>query len=135
MQPSQTKLSASVFWIIWFAIFNGLFMLQFFAAGGIPKGENEGDAPATMVVIAGALALVSMIIRFLVIPKLDSLEKLLPTMIVGLALAESVGIIGMFFIGKDFPETRLALFVAAVSAVAAFAPVYVNALLVRKKMR
>lgn len=131
----QKPPAALVFWIIWFAIFNGLFILQFFAAGGIPKGDNEGDAPMAIILIAGALALVSVVVRFVIIPKIGTLEKLLPAMIVGLALAESVGIIGMFLIGKEFPETRLALFVASVSAVAAFAPVYVTALVDREKMR
>ncbi len=131
----QNQTKPLVFWIIWFAIFNGLFFLQFFAAGGIPKGENEGEAPLAFVAIAGALALASMVIRFLVIPKLDTLEKLLPAMLFGLALAESVGIVGMFLIGKQFPETRLALFVTSVSAAAAFAPIYVHALLARKEMR
>ena len=124
-----------VFWIIWFAIFNGLFLLQFFVGGGIPKGENEGDAPMAMIAAAGALALASMAVRFVVIPRLDTVEKLLSAMLVGLALGEAVGFIGMFMIGKEFPETRLALFVVSVSAVVAFAPVYVTALLDREKLR
>ncbi len=138
MNPSGNKQEAPktiVFWVIWFAIFNGLFILQFFAAGGIPKGENEGDPPMAMVAAAGGLAFVAMLIRFFVIPKLDSLEKMLPAMLIGLALAESVGMIGMFVVGKEFPETRLSLFVASVSAVAAFAPIFVQALLNRQKMR
>ena len=138
MNPSVNRQEAPkiiVFWLIWFAIFNGLFILQFFAAGGIPKGENVGDAPMALIAVAGGLAFVAMLIRFFVIPKMDTMEKLLPAMLIGLALAEAVGIIGMFLVGKEFPETRLALFVASVSAVAAFAPIYVQALLNRKKMR
>ncbi len=127
--------SALVFWIIWFAILNGLFMIQLFAAGGIPKGENEGDAPAIFVMLAGALALGAMAIRFLVIPRLGTVEKLMPAMIIGLALADGVGMTGMFLVGREFPETRLALFVVSVSAVVAFAPIYVTALREREKMR
>ncbi|MDP4781526.1 MAG: hypothetical protein NWR51_10605 [Akkermansiaceae bacterium] len=127
--------SAIVFWVIWFAILNGLFIILFFAAGGIPEGKNQGEAPLAFVAVAGLLILIAMSIRFFVIPKLDSYEKLLPAMIVGLALAESVGIIGMFVIGKEFPETQLALFVVSVSAVVTFAPFYVSGLAERKKMR
>lgn len=133
--PSKQPPVPFVFWVIWFAIFNGLFIIQFFAAGGIPKGENVGDAPMTLIAIAGGLAFVSMIVRFIIIPKIDVIEKLLSAMIIGLALAESVGIIGMFLVGKEFPETRLALFITSISAVAAFAPVYVHALLNRKRER
>jgi hypothetical protein len=55
-------------------------------------------------------------------------------MIVGLALAEAIGIIGMFVVGKEFPETRIALFVTSVSLVTAFAPAYVHSLSERQKM-
>lgn len=126
---SVSRPPAFVFWIIWFAIFNGLFILQFFAAGGIPSGENQGEAPLVLVAVAGFLALASMAICFLVIPKMDSLTKLMPTMIIGLALGESIGILAMFVIGREFPETRLALFVVSVSTVATFAPFYVSAVI------
>lgn len=134
MNQSPNPPATFVFWIIWFAVFNGLFMIQFFVGGGIPKGENDGEAPAAMIAVAGALVIVSVVIRFLVIPKLQTVEKLMPAMIIGLALAEAVGFIGIFLIGKEFPETRMALFVTSASAIAAFAPIYVNALLDRKRV-
>ena len=104
-----------VFWIIWFAIFNGLFILLFFAAGGIPKGNNEGEAPLGIICGAAALTVASVAIRFLLIPRIKDPVKLLPAMIVGLALAEGIGIIGMFAVGKELPETRIALFITSVS--------------------
>ena len=124
-----------VFWIIWFAIFNGLFILQFFAAGGFPSGSNERDAPLWSVAVPAALLVVAMMIRFIIIPKITNIVALLPAMVVGLALSEGVGILGMFALGKEFPETRMALFVTSVCAVVVFAPVYANALLVNEKMR
>jgi len=124
-----------VFWIIWFAIFNGLFILQFFAAGGFPSGSNEGDAPLWSVAAPTGLLVVAMLIRFIVIPKISDITTLLTAMIVGLALSEAVGIIGMFALGREFPQTRMALFVTSVSAVVAFVPVYANALLAKEKMR
>jgi hypothetical protein len=127
--------AALVFWIIWFAILNGLFILLFLAAGGIPKGVNEGEAPWGVVVVAGMLAAVSMAIRFLHIPRISEPAKLLPAMIVGLAMAEGIGIIGMFLVGKELPQTRLALFFTAVSVVVVYAPFYVHQLAGRRKMR
>jgi hypothetical protein len=132
-QPNSPK--ASVFWIIWFAIFNGLFILLFLAAGGIPKGSNEGDVPMGIIGLAALLTVVSVAIRFLLIPKIKDPGKLLPVMILGLALAEAIGIIGMFAVGREFPETRIALFVTSVSVVTVFAPVYVHSLSERQKMR
>jgi len=54
-----------------------LFILQFFAAGGIPKGDNKGDAPMAIILIAGALALVSVVIRFVIVPKIFSKSGIL----------------------------------------------------------
>lgn len=123
-----------IFWIIWFAIFNGLFILQFFAAGGFPSGSNEGDVPLWAVAVPAGLLVVAMVIRFLVIPKISSIVALLPAMIIGLALSEGIGILGMFALGKEFPETRMALFITSVCAVVAYMPIYANALLIKEKM-
>lgn len=132
---AQATPAAAIFWIIWFAILNGLFILLFLAAGGIPRGENVGEPPTVLVVAAGVAAAASMGIRFLLLPRITDPAKLLPVMIVGLALAEGVGILGMFAVGRDFPETRIALFLASVSAVVVYAPFYVHRLDERRKMR
>ncbi len=124
-----------VFWVIWFAIFNGLFMLQFFAAGGFPTGENQSAAPVGLIAAAAGLVVASIAIRFLWIPKINDATKLLTAMIIGLALAEGGGFIGMFGVERDLPETRMALFVSAVSAVLAFAPVYAHRVCGADKMR
>ena len=124
-----------VFWIIWFAILNGLFIILFFAAGGIPEGSNKGEVPVPLLLVVMALAAGSMGIRFLLIPKIADLAKLLPAMIIGLALAEGIGIPGMFAISKDLPETQIALFVTSVSAVLSYAPFYVHSLEERRRMR
>lgn len=124
-----------IFWIIWFAIFNGLFIMQFFAAGGFSSGSNEGDVPLWAIAVPAGLLVAAVAIRFLVIPRISNLTALLPAMIIGLALSEAVGILGMFALSKDLPETRMALFVASAGAVVMYVPVYANALLVREKMR
>ncbi len=127
MKPSQDSIQPPallVFWIIWFAILQGLVLIQFFVGGGIPKGEDLGDPPALFVAIAGGLALGALVVRFVVIPKIKSVPKMLPAMIIGLALAEAVGLVGMFLIGKEFPTTRLSLFVLSLSCIVSLAPIY-----------
>ena len=124
-----------VFWIIWFAIFNGLFIMQFLAAGGFPSGKNEGEAPLWVVAVPAVLLVVAVAVRFLLIPRISNLPALMPVMIVGLALSEGVGILGMFAVGESLPQTRMALFVTSVCAVVMYAPIYANALIIREKMR
>lgn len=113
-----------VFWIIWFAILQGLVILQFFVGGGIPKGTDQGQAPLWVLVAAGGLALVALAIRFTVIPRIASVAKKLPAMIVGLAFSEGIGFLGMFALGKEFPATQLVLLVMAICCIVSFAPVY-----------
>lgn len=131
----QSEVQPIVFWVIWLAILAGLFILMFVTGGGFPEGANEGPAPTGIVVACGGLALVSMVVRFVAIPRLKRLPALLPAMIIGLAFSEAIGIIAMFVLGGEFPETQKALFVVSVSCVIVHAPVYVNALLQRQEMR
>jgi peptidoglycan/LPS O-acetylase OafA/YrhL len=117
-----------VFWIIWFAILQGLVLIQFFVGGGIPKGADQGDPPAVILMIAGGLALAALAVRFTVIPKIKTLSKLLVAMVIGLALSEAVGFVGIFLVGKEFPTTRLSLFVLALCCIVSHAPVYAKKL-------
>jgi hypothetical protein len=118
-----------IFWIIWFAILQGLVLIQFFVGGGIPKGADQGDPPTMFLVIAGGLALAALAIRFTVIPKIETVAKLLPAMVIGLALSEAVGFVGIFLVGKEFPTTRLGLFILALCCIASLAPVYAKAVI------
>lgn len=115
---------ALVFWIIWFAILQGLVVIQFFVGGGIPQGADQGSPPVWVLAAAGGLALAALAIRFTVIPKIQSVPKKLPLMIIGLALSEGIGFLGMFAVGEEFPTTRLSLLVLAVACIVSLAPVY-----------
>ncbi len=132
---SERPPTAVVFWIIWFAIFNGLFILQFVVGGGFPSGSNEGAAPLWSVAVPAGLLVAAVAIRFLVIPRISNIGSLLVAMMVGLAFSEGIGMLGMFGVGNAFPETRLALFIVSVCAVVMYAPIYANALLTREKER
>ena len=109
--------------------------MMFLFGGGFPEGENQGKPPSLVIAMAAFLALFAIAIRFLAIPKTKEPEKLLPLMVVGLAFAEGIGIIGIFVVGEDFPQTRSALFVTSVSAILAYAPFYVHAVLGKHRMR
>lgn len=115
---------ALVFWILWFAILSGLVMIQFFAGGGIPKGADQGDPPVWLLLATGGLALLVLGIRFILIPRIKSVPKKLPAMIVGLALSEGVGFLGIFAVGKEFPTTQLSCLVLAICCMVSLAPVY-----------
>lgn len=116
-----------VFWIIWFAILQGLVAIQFFVGGGIPKGVDQGNPPEWVLAVAGGLALAALAIRFTWIPRIESVPKKLPAMIVGLAFSEGIGFLGMFAVGNEFPATRQSLLVLAICCIVSLAPVYAKA--------
>ena len=102
-------------------------MIQFFAAGGIPSGVDQGKPPVLFQGIALALALVAMVVRFGVIPRIGPLERKLPAMIVGLALSEAIGILGAFVVHPEFGSTRLFMLAVSITCIVASAPVYAKA--------
>jgi hypothetical protein len=120
--PKEKK--AIVFWIIWFAILQGVFILQFFIGGGLPKGSDQGSPPLWVLAAAGTLALLALAIRFRVIPKIAEVQQRLPAMIAGLAVSEGISLLGVFALGKEFPATQVVFFVMAVFCIMTFAPIY-----------
>jgi hypothetical protein len=113
-------------WIIWFAILNGLVIIQFIIGGGFPSGINDGDPPALQQYLPAAPAFLALVVRFLVIPRISTPQKKLPVMIVGLALAEATGLLGIFLVDKAYGSTQLTFFVLSVLAILTMAPVYLK---------
>ncbi len=124
--PQENTPQPIIFWIIWFAILSGLLIMQTFAGGGIPSGSDQGEGPVLFQTLALVAAAASLIVRFAIIPRLKELQKKLPAMIVGLALAEGIGIIGMFAVPHQYGATRLFMLGVSLVCVAISAPVYVK---------
>ena len=111
-------------WVIQGAILMGLFVLQFFIGGGIPTGDQMENPPTVMSLICIACVAIGTLIRWLVIPKLNEKPKLLRAMVVGLALSQGSGLMQIFLLGKEYPDTQKLIFVLAVLGVVQFAPTY-----------
>ena len=114
-----------VFWVIWFAILSGLLIMQFFAGGGVPASDTDsGQGGLIFQGIALALGAAALFVRFGVIPKLDGLQKKLPAMIVGLALAEGVGILGIFVVPHEHESARVFMLSVSIACIVVSMPVY-----------
>ena len=112
-----------VMWVIWFAILQGLFVIRLFAA---PKFTPEQEAMPLVISpiawIALGSACISMIVRWLIIPRITEMQPRLTAMIVGLALAEGGGILGMFACYNAQESTLL--FTVSAACVFLSAPIY-----------
>ena len=125
MNPSQqAPAQPVVFWIIWLAILSGLMFMQFILGGGIPAGSGQEKEPVIWQVVALGAATVALIVRFIIIPRLEGLQKKLPAMLIGLAVSEGIGIIGMFAIPQEHASTRLFMLGTAIVCIVLSAPVY-----------
>jgi hypothetical protein len=60
-------------------------------------------------------------------PRLAALPQKFVWMVIGLALAEGAGILGMFLLPRDQPETRLVIFLLSFFGVLQFVPLYARA--------
>ena len=82
------------------------------------------NPPTVMSLICIAGVAIGTLIRWLVIPKLNDKPKLLRAMVVGLALSQGSGLLQIFLLGKEYPDSQKLIFVLAVLGVVQFAPTY-----------
>ena len=109
---NQAKARLFIYWIIWAAILGGLVLIYVFLGRGAPKPAPAKDV---LVNLAGFVPLfVSVVIRWLVLPRYTDLGRALPAFIVGLALAEACGILGIF-LGGPWRDDLFALGVLGVT--------------------
>lgn len=114
-----------IFWVIWIAILSALLVLQFVLGGGVPAGRNAAGAKIpTVIFVAAGEVLLATLVRWFVLPRFVELHKKFVWMVVGVALSEGAGILGIFLIPRDQPETRLLVFLLSLMSVLQFVPLY-----------
>jgi len=118
--PPPSAMKPMVWWIVWGGILFGLVVLYVvFGRGPIPPVTVKD----TLKNLAGVAPLfVSIVIRWLVLPRFDSLARAFPMFVAGLALAEGCGILGLFLGGPY----RDALFALGVIGVVQFIPIFLR---------
>ncbi len=107
-----------VWWLVWAAILAGLVVIYLVLGRGPVQPSPAGDI---FLNLAGLVPLfVSIIIRWLVLPRFGDLKRAFPLYIAGLALAESCGILGIFLGGAYRDD----LFVLGVLGVTQYVPLF-----------
>jgi hypothetical protein len=120
---ARLKAHLLIFWVIWACILTGLVVIYALLGQGPVKPVVAADLPVNL---AGLVPLfVSIVIRGLVLPRCADIGRVLPVYIVGLALAEACGLLGVF-LGGPYRES---LFVLGVLGVTSYVPVFVKRLL------
>lgn len=104
-----------VWWIIWVAICMGVIVI--FVA--VPPSGKTPELPGLRYLPIVPL-MVATAIRWFVLPRFKERRRAFPIFIIGLALAEGCGIVGMFLV----PELRSTYFVLSLVGLAQFVPVF-----------
>jgi hypothetical protein len=127
--PSRRRIPPPlIFWILWIGFLGSIGIYQVELGGGLPHGANQAPQAWNLPLILAALQVsVATVIRWFVIPKVTDQTRLLPLMVVGLALSEAVAFYGIFLIGPDMPQTKLQFLLAAFCCTLQFAPYYAPA--------
>lgn len=112
-----------VFWIVWGLILAGLVMIYVLLGRGPVKPVVAADLPVNL---AGVVPLfISVVVRWLVLPRCRDVMTVFPIYIVGLALAEACGLMGIL-LGGPYRES---LFVLGVLGVTSYVPLFAKRLL------
>ena len=119
----RAKTQLLIFWILWASILTGLVMIYVFLGRGPVKPAVAADLPVNL---AGVVPLfISVVVRWLVLPRATQAGPALVLFIVGLSMAEACGILGIFLGGPY----RDSLFVLGVLGVTSYVPLFVKRLL------
>lgn len=105
-----------IWWIIWAAIIAGLTAL-YFTLGQRPSPTHD-DIIVIRYLPLAPLAL-AVVVRWLILPRFSERLRAFPIFIIGVALAESCGILGIFLV----PDLAATYYVLALFGLIQFAPI------------
>jgi hypothetical protein len=120
----QIKQRLLIWWMLWSSNLGFLLVLYFLVAQGkpMPVSAVTGDLPRNL---AGIVPLfISIIIRWLILPRYTQEGRALVLFVIGMALAEACGLLGLFLGGPY----RDSLWVLGVLGIAQYVPFYAKKL-------
>ncbi len=118
VQRNRAKLL--IWWIVWGAILSGLVLIYFTLGRGL-SGSKELLQEKMLTGLIGLVPLfVSVVIRWLVLPRFTDMKRAFVMFIVGLSLAEACGMLGIF-LGGPYRDD---LFVIGVFGIVQYIPIF-----------
>jgi hypothetical protein len=112
-KPDLTRVE----WLVWFAITAGIFVI-YFTIGQRPAPPSTVTTTPAFALAGLAPLVLSVAVRWLVLPRFTDPQKRFPLFVIGIALAEGCGLLGIF-LGGPHKET---LFILSLIALAQFFP-------------
>ena len=119
----RLKTRLLIFWIIWGSILAGLGMIYVFFGQGPVKPVVAADLPVNLLGVVPLF--ISIVVRWLVLPRCRDFPRVFPVFVLGLVSAEACGLLGIF-LGGPYRES---LFVLGVLGVTSYVPLFAKRLL------
>ncbi len=118
---NRAKQQLIVWWTVWAAFQTGIFVIYFFLT------NNHATLPAPTSgspfwLIGFVPLVISVLLRWLVLPLMPNAQAALTVFILGIAFAESCCFLGLFI----FPPFRVELFLMSVFGILQFIPLFAN---------
>jgi glucan phosphoethanolaminetransferase (alkaline phosphatase superfamily) len=107
-----------IWWVIWIALLGGVIVLSFVLGDSSRTGEADSLFPVAFAAVAAFAT--SVVIRWVLLPRLQKPAPAFALFIVGLSLAEMAAILGMLVI----PENKTELVGLGILGMLQFAPFF-----------
>jgi len=115
---NQTKQRLTVWWILWATFQTGIFVIYHFLSAAQRPQPMTAASSAWLVGLAPVAF--SAILRWLVLPRVQSAQAALPLFIMGIAMAEATCFLGLFI----FPAHKQELFILSALGIFQFIPIF-----------
>jgi len=104
-----------IWWILWGATLAGLAAFYVFLK---PSGTSESSASLRFLPLVPFL--VAVVVRWLVVPRLQQRSRAFPIFVVGVALSEACALMGIFLA----PDLRVLYFILATVSLLQYLPIF-----------
>lgn len=115
---SSSSPTVLVWWILWAAFLSGVIVM--YQVLGARPASSPGLGPDGMWIVAATPVALSVVIRWVMLPRITARATAFPLFIVGIAMAEAALFLGLFL----FPAHKQELFYLSVLGIAQFAPYF-----------
>ena len=122
MSTHQTPPKPVIFWALWIALLSGLTAMYVVLGQPAQATANQTSGLPLGLLVGLPPLLISTVIRWVVLPRIEEITKALPIFIVGMAMAEGCGISGIILGGAH----KNLLFAAGVLGILQYAPTFVS---------
>jgi hypothetical protein len=119
----RNRARLKVWWILWGAIFGSMVGFYFVFAHGKALPKDLSQQQQLLALIALAPLVISVVIRWLVLPRITDIRRAFVLFILGLAMAEGCCIFGLFLGGALRDE----LFLIGLFGIAQYIPIFTRA--------